>query len=89
MRLTSLAQGGCMTARVLLLVRDMLLSKSESTITWLSPVGIQCRCLRWACFRGTLSLPRFKASLWLVTVQARGRMFFHARAVASKGPLRK
>jgi hypothetical protein len=30
MRLTSLAQGGRMTARVLLLVRDMLLSKSES-----------------------------------------------------------
>jgi hypothetical protein len=57
MRLTSLAQGGRMTARVLLLGRDMLLSKSESTITWLSPVGIQYRCLRRARFRETLGFP--------------------------------
>ena len=89
MRLTRLAQGGRMTARVLLLVREMLLSKSESTITWLSPGAIQGCYLRWACSRGTLSLPGFKASPWLVTVQAHGRIFFHARVVAAKGRLRK
>ena len=78
-----------MTARALLLVRDMLVSKSESTVTWLSPGAIQGCYLRWARSRGTLSLPRFKASPWLVTVQGHGRILFHARVVASKGRLRK
>ena len=85
MRLTSLAQGGRMTARVLLLVRDMSPSKSESTITWLSPRAMQGCHLRWACSRGTLSLLGFRAGLRLVTVRAQGRMFFHASLLASKG----
>jgi uncharacterized protein (DUF2342 family) len=89
MRLRSLALGGRIIARVLLLVRDMLLSISESTMTWISPGAIQGCDLRWACPREALSLPGFKARPWLVTVQADGRIRFHARVVASKGRVRK